>query len=57
MNEAKAQQLQQLMTGLVNSDAGKEILKAAKVNEFYAVTEADFDKVKEIVAFALGETY
>lgn len=57
MAETKAQQIQTIMTGLKASDAGKAVLKAAKVNDFYAVTDADFAKVKEIVEFTLGETY
>lgn len=57
MPEDKAKKLQDIMVELKNSDQGKEILKAAKVTGFYAVTDADFSKVREITKFAIGEEY
>ena len=57
MSAEKMKQIQALMVGLEENDAGKEVLKAAKVDAFYTVSDADFAKVKEIVEFTLGETY
>ncbi|WP_455376708.1 phosphate/phosphite/phosphonate ABC transporter substrate-binding protein [Kaarinaea lacus] len=57
MPEDKAKKLQSIMVELKNSEKGKEILKAAKVTGFYAVTDADFTKVREITKFAIGEEY
>lgn len=53
----KAKKIQDLMTALSGSDAGKAILKSARVTGFYAVTDDDFAKVREITKFALGEQY
>lgn len=57
MPDDKAKKLQSIMVELKNSEKGKEILKAAKVTGFYAVTDADFTKVREITKFAIGEEY
>jgi len=57
MAEAKAKKIQDIMIQLKNSDQGKAILKAAKVTGFYAVTDADYAKVREITKFAVGEKY
>lgn len=57
MPEDKARKLQNIMVELKNSEQGKAILKAAKVTGFYAVTDADFAKVREITKFAIGEEY
>ncbi|MGD8591849.1 MAG: PhnD/SsuA/transferrin family substrate-binding protein [Gammaproteobacteria bacterium] len=52
-----ADKIQKIMTSLKNSEAGRSVLKAAKVTDFYAVTDKDFDKVREITKYALGEDY
>jgi phosphonate transport system substrate-binding protein len=52
-----ADKIQKIMTSLKNSEAGRAVLKAAKVTDFYAVTDKDFDKVREITKYALGEDY
>jgi phosphonate transport system substrate-binding protein len=57
MSDAKMKKIQTLMVNLKDSDSGKEVLTAAKVNAFYAVSDVDFIKVKEIVEFVLDETY
>jgi phosphonate transport system substrate-binding protein len=57
MPEDKAKKLQKIMVELKNSEQGKAILKAAKVTGFYAVTDTDFAKVREITKFAIGEEY
>lgn len=57
MPEDKANKLQSLMIQLKNSDQGKAVLKSAKVTGFYAVSDADFAKVREITKFAIGEQY
>jgi len=53
----KVKKIQSTMTSLKNDDSGKAILKSAKVTGFYVVTDADFDKVKEITKYAIGEEY
>lgn len=57
MPDDKAKKIQEHMLSLSGSDAGKAILKSAKVSGFQPVSDADFSKVKEIVKFALGEDY
>ena len=57
MPQDKAQKIRNIMVGLKNTDEGKAILKSAKVTGFYAVTDADFTKVREITKFAIGEDY
>jgi phosphonate transport system substrate-binding protein len=57
MSPAKAKKIQDAMVGLKNSAQGKEILKTAKVTGFYAVSDNDFNKVREITKFAIGEDY
>lgn len=55
--EDKVAKIQQAMTSLSDSDAGKAILKAAKVDNFHVVSDADFNKVREIIKYAIGEDY
>jgi phosphonate transport system substrate-binding protein len=55
--EEKRTKIQQAMTSLSDSDAGKAVLKAAKVDKFYAVSDADFNKVREITKYVTGEEY
>lgn len=57
MPDEKAKKIQNIMVNLKNSDAGKAILKSAKVTGFYSVSDADFSKVREITKFAIGEQY
>ena len=51
----KEKKIQEAMTGLNNSTAGKEVLKAARVTNFHSATDADFAKVREITEYAIGE--
>ena len=53
----KAKKIQSVMTTLKDSDAGKGVLKAARVTGFHVATDADFAKVREITKFTLGEEY
>lgn len=53
MPAAKAQQIQSIMTSLKGSN--DKVLKAAKVNDFEAASDADFAKVREIVKFVTGK--
>lgn len=55
--DEKAKKIQALMAALVDSVEGKEILESAKVNGFYAASDADFAKVREIVKYAIDEEY
>ena len=57
MSEKKVKQIQKLMTTLKDSENGKAILTAARVTDFYAVSDDDFTKVREITQFALDEKY
>ncbi|WP_455223079.1 phosphate/phosphite/phosphonate ABC transporter substrate-binding protein [Kaarinaea lacus] len=57
MPSDKAKKIQDIMVGLKTSSEGQEILKAAKVTGFYAVTDNDFTKVREMTKFAVGEEY
>ncbi len=57
MPEDKAAKIQSVMTSLKGAPAGAEVLKAAKVTDFYQVTDGDFAKVREITKFAIGEDY
>jgi len=53
----KATKIQKIMIELGNSKEGKKILKAAKVTGFQKATNSDYNKVREITKFALGEQY
>jgi len=55
MTADKSKKIQAIMTTLKDSPEGKKILKSAKVTNYQIVTDADFDKVKEITKFAIGE--
>jgi len=57
MSESKAKKIQQAMIDLVDTDSGRKILKKARVDSFVPVSDADFDKVREITKFAIGEQY
>lgn len=57
MPDDKAKKIQQTMTSLKGDAKGDAVLKSAKVTNFYIVTDADFDKVKEITKYAIGEEY
>ncbi len=45
------------MTSLKTSTQGREILKAAMVSDFYAVSDKDYDKSREMVEFVTGKSY
>jgi phosphonate transport system substrate-binding protein len=57
MSDDKAKKIQQVMTSLKNSEEGRAILKAAKVTNFFAVTDKDYNKVRDMTKFAVGEEY
>ncbi len=57
MPQERANKIQQIMTHLKNSEQGKTILQSARVTGFNPVTDADYDKVREIVRYAIGEQY
>lgn len=57
MADDKAGKIQSIMTSLKGAAGGADILKAAKVTDFYKVSDGDFDKVREITKFAVGEEY
>jgi len=51
------EEIKTAMTSLKGSPEGRDILKGAKVTDFYAVTDTDFAKVREITQYAIGEVY
>lgn len=53
----KAALIQSTMTSLKDSPDGEAILKSARVTNFFQVSDADYDKVRAITEFALGERY
>jgi len=57
MPKEMANKIQRIMTSLKASDEGKAILKSARVTGFHAVTDKDYDKVREITQYALDESY
>lgn len=57
MPKEMAKKIQRIMTSLKDTEAGKAILKSARVTGFNAVTDKDYDKVREITHYAIGESY
>lgn len=53
--EAKAAKIQQVMIDLQSSEGGKAILKAAMVDSFFKVSDADYTKAKQIIESVTGE--
>lgn len=49
--------IRNVMTSLHESGTGSEIVKKAKVDRFVPVDDSDYDPVREIVEFALGEKW
>jgi phosphonate transport system substrate-binding protein len=57
MPNEMALRIQELMSGLEQSEEGREVLKSARVTAFRRAVDSDFDKVRGIVKFALNEEY
>lgn len=57
MPVAQREKLRELMTTLKQQEGGEAILKAAKVTDFFAVENADYDKTREVTMYVLGEEY
>lgn len=57
VTDTVAQKIQSIMIGLKNSKEGEEILKSANVTGFYSVSDKDFEQVRELTNFTLGEKY
>jgi len=57
MPQARADKIRDIMVGLNKTSEGLQILKSAKVTGFFAVSDNDFSKVREITKFAIGEDY
>lgn len=53
--DAKSAKIQQVMIGLESSPEGKAILKAAMVNSFFKVSDADYNKAKQLIESVTGE--
>ncbi len=53
----KAMRIRRFMLSLSSNTKGRAILHAAALNGFYPATDKDFDKVRRIVEYALGEKY
>ncbi|MCG6970966.1 MAG: phosphate/phosphite/phosphonate ABC transporter substrate-binding protein [Gammaproteobacteria bacterium] len=52
-----ADKIQKEMTSLKTTEQGRAILQSAEVTDFYAVSDKEFDQVRQITKFALGEEY
>lgn len=57
VSEEKAKKIQSIMTNLAKSKDGQKILSAAKVTGFYAVTDKDYSKAREMIKYATGKRY
>ncbi|MGD8572236.1 MAG: phosphate/phosphite/phosphonate ABC transporter substrate-binding protein [Gammaproteobacteria bacterium] len=57
MSDDLASKIQDAMVTLDQSAEGKKVLKAARVDDFIPVSDSDYDKVREITKFAIGEEY
>ncbi len=57
MSDEMANKIQNIMTTLKNTEKGRDVLKSAEVTDFYSVSDKDFDKVREITKYAVGEDY
>ncbi len=58
MSEDKTGKIKEIMFSLKNNPAGKKVLKATgSITDFYKVTDADFDVIREMTKFVLGEEY
>jgi len=57
MSADKSKKIQTIMTSLKGTPGGDKVLKSAKVTNYQIVSDADFDKVKEITKFAIGEDH
>ncbi len=57
LSDQKAKKIQTIMTSLKKSQSGMSILKAARVTNFYSVTDADYNEVRKITEYAVGERY
>ena len=57
MDEKLSSRIQKIMVDLKSTEKGKSILKSARVTGFKPAVDKDFDKVREIVKFALDEVY
>lgn len=55
MTPANEERVRAVLTGLKGDPDGEEILRAARVTNFFAVSDADFVKVREIIKIALDE--
>ena len=53
--EAKAKKIQAIMVGLKGSEEGNKILKAAHVTNFHKAVNTDFNIVREMTEYAIGE--
>lgn len=51
------ERIQSVMTNLKSTEEGRKVLKAARVTDFFAVEDKDFDKVREMVKNTINESY
>jgi phosphonate transport system substrate-binding protein len=57
MSDSRSRKIQEAMIKLAETEAGREILKAARVDGFVPVTDSEYDKVREITKYAIDEQY
>jgi len=53
----KAEKIRNAMVNLDKSSTGRDVLQSALVTGFFAVSDLEFAKVREITKFAIGEDY
>lgn len=57
MSKAKAKKIQNIMVSLKNTKAGKKVLKAAKINEFEKIKDADYNTARDTIKYVTGKKF
>lgn len=57
LSRKKQERIRKFMVDLSNTVEGRKILKAARVDGFYAVRDGDFQRVRKITDYVLGEKF
>jgi len=57
MDDDTARSIQQILIALKHTDAGRAVLKQARLTALVAATDRDYDRHREIIRAVLGERY
>jgi len=57
VTQSKAEKIRDAMVSLSKTGTGQQVLRSALVTGFFAVSDDDFAKVRDITKFATGEDY